>query len=176
MDGQAPMSFSLRRATIEDADEIAALFSASFRLLTFLPPLHTLEEDRAYVRDVLLTRQRVTVAEEDGRILGFMAETEGWINQLYVRQGLLREPSGPFLLRAAGLRRGRAHRRQRKRGEAPRYPLPLEPLKRRLECMALHHFSSPIGQACSLSRHLRVAAQGFSALTAPPWVVIGNGQ
>jgi GNAT superfamily N-acetyltransferase len=98
MDGQAPMSLSLRRATIEDADEIAALFSASFRLLTFLPPLHTLEEDRAYVRDVLLTRQRVTVAEEDGRILGFMAETEGWINQLYVRQGLLRQGVGSALI------------------------------------------------------------------------------
>jgi putative acetyltransferase len=98
MGEQAPMSLSLRRAVMEDADEIAALFSASFRLLSFLPPLHTPEEDRAYVRDVLLARQRVTVAEDNGRIVGFMAETDGWIDQLYVQPGLLRQGVGSALI------------------------------------------------------------------------------
>ena len=35
------MPYQLRRATIADADVIAAVFSPSFRLLTFLPALHT---------------------------------------------------------------------------------------------------------------------------------------
>ena len=36
----------LRPATEADAAEIAALFAVSRRLLTFLPDLHTVEEDR----------------------------------------------------------------------------------------------------------------------------------
>jgi hypothetical protein len=34
------MAFKLRRATASDADAIADVYSASFRLLTFLPMLH----------------------------------------------------------------------------------------------------------------------------------------
>ncbi len=92
------MTLTLRRATPADADEIAELFSTSFRLLTFLPPLHTRDEDRAYVRDTLLAHQRVTVAELKGRIVGFVAETPGWINQLYVDAGQLRQGIGATLL------------------------------------------------------------------------------
>jgi hypothetical protein len=38
------MHFTLRRATACDADAIANVYSASFRLLTFLPVLHTVKE------------------------------------------------------------------------------------------------------------------------------------
>ena len=41
------MTVRLRLAVSTDAEEIADLFSTSFRLLTFLPPLHTRDEDRA---------------------------------------------------------------------------------------------------------------------------------
>jgi hypothetical protein len=37
------MHFTLRRATACDADAIANVYSALFRLLTFLPMLHTIE-------------------------------------------------------------------------------------------------------------------------------------
>jgi hypothetical protein len=37
------MAFTVRRATASDADEIANVYYASFRLLTFLPMLHTLK-------------------------------------------------------------------------------------------------------------------------------------
>lgn len=36
------------------------------------------------MRDVLLREQRVTVAKNADRIVGLMAETPGWINQLYI--------------------------------------------------------------------------------------------
>jgi hypothetical protein len=38
------MSFTLRAAMPEDAEAIAAVYAASFRLLTFLPMLHTMGE------------------------------------------------------------------------------------------------------------------------------------
>ena len=45
------MRFTLRGATAFDAEPIANVFSASFRLLTFLPMLHTVEEDRRSIQD-----------------------------------------------------------------------------------------------------------------------------
>jgi len=43
------MPFELRSATGEDAQVIAEVYFASFRLLTFLPMLHTLPSYRWYV-------------------------------------------------------------------------------------------------------------------------------
>ena len=48
------MAFTLRRATARDADEIANVYSASFRLLTFLPMLHTTDEYRWFIANVIL--------------------------------------------------------------------------------------------------------------------------
>jgi GNAT superfamily N-acetyltransferase len=94
----------LRLASGADVEEIAELFSTSFRLLDFLPPLHTRDEDRAYVRDVLIAEQRVTVAEAGGEIVGFLAESPGWINQLYVRADRLHEGIGSLLMADAKAR------------------------------------------------------------------------
>lgn len=89
---------TLRLATAADAAEIAALFATSRRLLTFLPDLHTVEEDRIYVRDKVLADFRVTVAERDGRIVGFMAELEGWIEHFYTDAAQLRSGIGTALM------------------------------------------------------------------------------
>ena len=89
---------SLRPAVEADAAEIAALFATSRRLLTFLPDLHTVEEDRIYVRDKVLRDFRVTVAERDGAIVGFMAELEGWIEHLYIDAAQLRSGVGSVLI------------------------------------------------------------------------------
>jgi GNAT superfamily N-acetyltransferase len=89
---------TLRPAVEADAREIAALFAASRRLLVFLPDLHTVEEDRVYVRDKVLRDFRVTVAERDGRIVGFMAELEGWIEHFYTDAAQLRTGIGTALM------------------------------------------------------------------------------
>jgi hypothetical protein len=65
------MPFRLRNATAADADAIAELFSASLRLLNFLPRLHTAEEERRFIANVILKRCEVTVAEDDAGILAF---------------------------------------------------------------------------------------------------------
>jgi putative acetyltransferase len=92
---------ALRPATRADAAEIAELFAVSRRLLTFLPDLHTIEEDRVFVRDQVLADYRVTVAERDGRIVGFMAELEGWIEHLYIDAAQLRTGVGAALIEDA---------------------------------------------------------------------------
>lgn len=89
---------TLRLAVEADAAEIAALFATSRRLLTFLPDLHTVEEDRVFVRDHVLQDYRVTVAERDGVIVGFMAELEGWIEHLYIDASQLRSGVGSVLI------------------------------------------------------------------------------
>ena len=59
------MPFALRAATPEDADAIAGVLTASFRLLNFLPMLHTAEEDRRFIANVVLRDCAVTVAEDE---------------------------------------------------------------------------------------------------------------
>ena len=61
--------FTCRQATTADVDAIAAVLSASFRLLTFLPMLHTVEEDRGFIAEIVLKQCEVTVAEASGRIV-----------------------------------------------------------------------------------------------------------
>lgn len=87
-----------RLATRADADAIAALFATSRRLLTFLPDLHTVEEDQAFVRDRVLVDYRVTVAERAGTIVGFIAELDGWIEHLYVEATELGTGVGSVLI------------------------------------------------------------------------------
>jgi GNAT superfamily N-acetyltransferase len=95
---------SVRRATIEDVDDIAALFAVSRRLLTFLPDLHSVAEDRAHIRDKVLVEYRVSVAERDGRIVGFMAELDGWIEHFYMDAARLRSGIGSVLIADAKAR------------------------------------------------------------------------
>lgn len=77
---------------------MAALFSVSRRLLTFLPELHTVAEDHTFVSGHMLPRQLVTIAERDGRMVGFMAETPGWIEHLYIAPEARRTGVGTALL------------------------------------------------------------------------------
>ncbi len=69
--------------------------------LSFLPELHTAEEDLAYFADRFLPANEVWVAEVDGEIAGYIGFDREWINHLYIlptRQGL---GLGPALLAKA---------------------------------------------------------------------------
>lgn len=74
----------VRTARETDLAQIADVFSRSFRTMSFLPDLHSVEEDRAFWRDDVLRHQTVLVAERDARIMGVLAHADGWVNQLYV--------------------------------------------------------------------------------------------
>jgi putative acetyltransferase len=73
----------IRRATPADAAEVAALFRRSFGTLTFLPTLHTPEEDRAHFAG-LIERADVWVDDDDGRLLGFFVLNGDELDALYV--------------------------------------------------------------------------------------------
>ena len=63
------MRTKLRRATDEDAQAIAEVYFESFRLLTFLPMLHTAEGYRRFIANVILKECAVTVVEDDTGIV-----------------------------------------------------------------------------------------------------------
>jgi GNAT superfamily N-acetyltransferase len=68
----------IRRATPDDAEEVFAIFDASFRLLDFLPQLHTREEGLAFIERC--------VRECETYILGrgFAILHDDWLTHLYV--------------------------------------------------------------------------------------------
>jgi GNAT superfamily N-acetyltransferase len=99
--GGRTVTITLRRATEADASDVAAVFAVSRRMLTFLPDLHTVEEDRAYIREKVLADFKVTVAERGGRIVGFIAELDGWVEHLYIDPTQLRTGIGSMLLNDA---------------------------------------------------------------------------
>ena len=79
----AMADFSTRLATADDAAAIARVFSPSFRLLSFLPMLHTEEEDRWFIENVILKECVVTVAEGDKGIVAFLALQGEEVRMLY---------------------------------------------------------------------------------------------
>ena len=93
--------FRCRLATPQDAGGIAAVFSPSFRLLTFLPVLHTQEEDRRFIENVVLKTCEVTVAEDDSGIVSFVARHGEEIRLLYTHPASIGKGAGSLLLDAA---------------------------------------------------------------------------
>jgi GNAT superfamily N-acetyltransferase len=92
--------FRCRRATLDDAGGIAAVFSSSLRLLTFLPVLHTVEEDRRFIENVILKECEVIVAEGDPGIVSFLARHGEEIRLLYSRPDVIGSGAGSQLLDA----------------------------------------------------------------------------
>src|SRR5713101_4281070 len=92
---------TLRRATDRDADAIAEVFAASFRLLTFLPMLHTIEGYRRFVGNVMLKEYAVTVVEDDTGIISFLARQGEEVRQLYTRPDRIGRGAGTQLIEAA---------------------------------------------------------------------------
>jgi GNAT superfamily N-acetyltransferase len=96
-----PTSLKYRLATAADAHAIAAVFSPSLRLLTFLPILHTEREDRRFIEDVILRQCEVTVAEIDGLIVAFLARTGEEIRLLYTHPDFIGRGAGTLLIETA---------------------------------------------------------------------------
>jgi GNAT superfamily N-acetyltransferase len=94
------MRFTLRRATSCDADAIANVHWASFRLLTFLPMLHTLEENRHFIAKLILNECEVTVAEDERGIVAFLARQGEEVRLLYTRPDRIGMGAGTQLIDA----------------------------------------------------------------------------
>jgi GNAT superfamily N-acetyltransferase len=93
---------TLRRATPDDALPVAALFTHTRRTcMPYLPALHTADEDRAWMRDVVFKHCNVWVAELDGRLAGFLALERDLLEHLYVHPDLQRMGVGTALLAKA---------------------------------------------------------------------------
>ena len=95
------MLFKLRRATDEDAKTIAEVYWASFHLLTFLPMLHTPEENSRFVANVILKECAVTLAEDDSGIVSFIALLGDEVRLLYTRPDRIGRGAGTQLTKAA---------------------------------------------------------------------------
>ena len=74
----------VRLAGADDAEAVADVYVASFGTLTFLPRIHTEEETRAWIRDVVLRDYEVWVAEHEGRIVGMAALSGDMLEHFYV--------------------------------------------------------------------------------------------
>ena len=95
------MHFRLRSATAADASAVAQVFSASYRLLSFLPRLHTVDEDRRFIAEVILRSCDVTVAEDDSGVVAFLAREAEEIRLLYTRPDRIGRGAGTLLVEAA---------------------------------------------------------------------------
>jgi GNAT superfamily N-acetyltransferase len=77
--------FELRRASVLDGAAVAAVFGAARAEMRYLPELHTAAEDLSFFAEQVLPTSHVTVAEVEGRIIGFSAVRADWLDHLYVR-------------------------------------------------------------------------------------------
>ena len=98
--------FLIRPAEARDADAIAAVHRTSMReALPYLPDLHTADEDRTWVANVVLPHQEVWVAEAGGRVVGVAALDGDMLAQLYILPGEQGRGIGSALLAKAMERR-----------------------------------------------------------------------
>jgi ribosomal protein S18 acetylase RimI-like enzyme len=85
----------IREARLGDGPAVAAVFGAARALMTYLPQLHTAEEDVEFYRGVVQggggavgsvggAGKVVEVAEVDGVVVGFSAVRDDWLDHLYV--------------------------------------------------------------------------------------------
>ena len=95
------MPFTLRGATDADAEAIAAVHFASFRLLSFLPMRHTIAGYRWFIANRILKECEVTVAEDDSGIIAFLARQGEEVRLLYTRPDRIGCGAGTQLIEAA---------------------------------------------------------------------------
>jgi GNAT superfamily N-acetyltransferase len=74
---------TLRTATAADGPAIAEVLVSARVAMTYLPLIHTDAEAAPFIAGVL-ARSRVQVAVGEGRVVGFAAVRQGWLDHLHV--------------------------------------------------------------------------------------------
>ena len=72
----------IRRATAEDATDISRIYVAARDEMTYLPRID--DETRPKLGGWFLDRWPMWVAEQEGRVVGFVSLSESMIEQIYV--------------------------------------------------------------------------------------------
>jgi ribosomal protein S18 acetylase RimI-like enzyme len=89
----------IRRARPEDAEAIGETFIASFEtLLTFLPNLHTHDEQRHFINEIAPLDHEIWVAEDESRVVGLAAVGESTLGHIYVHPDFQSRGLGTALL------------------------------------------------------------------------------
>ena len=92
----------LRQAVPGDADAIAEIHTTARReAMPWLAVVHTDEETRDWVANIVLPNQDVWVAEIDGEVVGYAAIDGAELSDLYVRPGYQGRGIGTALLEKA---------------------------------------------------------------------------
>ncbi len=75
----------LKRAAPSDSDELSAIWLRSFAVaLPSVPTIHTDDEVRVWVRDLLIAEVETWVATIHGNLVGLLSLDEDEIEQLYI--------------------------------------------------------------------------------------------
>jgi GNAT superfamily N-acetyltransferase len=88
----------IRRARPEDADSIAETFVASLESLTFLPAIHTHDEHRDFITEVVPRDHEIWVADDEGTVVGLAAIGENTLGHIYVHPDFQARGLGTALL------------------------------------------------------------------------------
>lgn len=92
----------LRPAQPGDAPAIAIVHRTAVRTsLSFLPELHTAEEDLRFFSEQFLPANEVWVADADGQVAGYIGFDPDWIHHLYLLPQFQGQGIGPQLLALA---------------------------------------------------------------------------
>ena len=90
---------TLRPATRADAHTLTDIHNAARKTaMPWLAVVHTAEETLFWMSQVVLPRLNVCIAERDGRIVGFVALQEDFVELLYVDPADWRAGVGSILL------------------------------------------------------------------------------
>ena len=95
----------LRPVEPGDTEAVGDVFLAALAGMTYLPELYTEEETRAFIRDLLLPHNEVWVADEGGRVIGFVGFGDDSVRHLWVLPEKQNRGVGTALLELAKERR-----------------------------------------------------------------------
>jgi GNAT superfamily N-acetyltransferase len=74
----------IRCAEPQDTEAVADVFAASLESLAFLPRMHTVEQHRRFISEIVPRDHEIWVAEEEGRVVGLAAIGATTLGHLYV--------------------------------------------------------------------------------------------